>query len=232
MGYHGEVNVAQDDINRFLATAEELKIKGLIHKDKEQESCDKKSTNSTIKIKSEPNVVTPNKSLKPNSSDDVSLTNNLNLLEKADDSNYNDDIVDYGDFGPEIGQSWSEAGSTPSFPHKFPLEDKQFPCPICNKVFSTRGSLASHKYAYHKDNSPSQHQQLTSPSHAPMVQPNPMNPMNPMQLLDFQMDTSLEKDKDIECPICHKYFSTKGSLATHKYNYHRNLTNSNSLLPQ
>ena len=118
------------------------------------------------------------------------------------------------------GHRWNETSSTPwNTSSEVRPEDKQFPCPICNKVFSTRGSLASHKYAYHKDYSPSQ--QLISPS--PLLQPNPM------QLLDFQMEPSLEKDKDIECPICHKYFSTKGSLATHKYNYHRN---SNSLLQQ
>merc|ERR1719420_59080 len=30
--YHGEVNVAQDDLNSFLAVAEELKVKGLTQK--------------------------------------------------------------------------------------------------------------------------------------------------------------------------------------------------------
>ena len=82
-------------------------------------------------------------------------------------------------------------------------------CPICGKVFKSRGSLASHKYAYHRDGSNTFN--LPAP------------PPNPLQLLDFQMDTNLEsKDRDIECPQCHKFFSTKGSLATHKYNYHRN----------
>lgn len=35
--YYGEVNVAQAEINTFLATAEELQIKGLTQKDKDKE---------------------------------------------------------------------------------------------------------------------------------------------------------------------------------------------------
>ena len=33
--YHGEVNVAQDDLNNFLSVAEDLKVKGLTQSDKE-----------------------------------------------------------------------------------------------------------------------------------------------------------------------------------------------------
>ena len=36
--YHGEVNVAQEDLNSFLAVAEDLKVKGLTQKNESSES--------------------------------------------------------------------------------------------------------------------------------------------------------------------------------------------------
>ena len=85
---------------------------------------------------------------------------------------------------------------------------------MCGKTFKTRGSLATHKYNFHKDGKDN----ITVHNH--------MTPMltDPMQLLDLQMETNSE-NKEIECPMCHKFFSTRGSLATHKYNYHRNPNN-------
>ena len=40
--YHGEVNVAQNDLNSFLAVAEELQIKGLTQKESQTESAGRK----------------------------------------------------------------------------------------------------------------------------------------------------------------------------------------------
>lgn len=211
--YYGEVNVAQAEINTFLAAAEELQIKGLTQKEKNKDMFATEGNDSevlvppkkgpeevkTFHIKSEPSLVQYNEEAvgkrdlieATDHHDGYDSTGYINEEEYHDEQEYN--------WKFDANHLWTGGAE----------QRAEVPCPICGKVFKTRGSLASHKYAYHRD--------VTSAVNIPPPPPNPL------QLLDFQMDTSLEsKDKDIECPICHKFFSTRGSLATHKYNYHRN----------
>ena len=68
--YHGEVNVAQDDLNSFLAVAEELKVKGLTQK-KDPES---KSRQHTVAEKTRQHSQPKYSSAKPppyNEDDDI-----------------------------------------------------------------------------------------------------------------------------------------------------------------
>ena len=69
--YHGEVNVSQDELNSFLAVAEDLKVKGLTQSDSEQVNRESHSVPKTIKtaIKAgKRDVIQPLKHLKPVSS--------------------------------------------------------------------------------------------------------------------------------------------------------------------
>ena len=52
--YYGEVNVAQEELNSFLAVAEELKVKGLTQNPNQNSSQSQKSNNSTPKMMSTP----------------------------------------------------------------------------------------------------------------------------------------------------------------------------------
>ena len=95
------------------------------------------------------------------------------------------------------------------------MSDKNIPCPICFKTFKTRGSLATHKYNFHKDNN-----RESFPGGVKAT-------ADPLKMLDYHMvEPSVGEVRDVECPICHKFFSTRGSLATHKYNYHRTASHS------
>ena len=51
--YHGEVNVAQEDLNSFLAVAEDLKVKGLTAVDPPTQEED---ATSPLEVKAEPEV--------------------------------------------------------------------------------------------------------------------------------------------------------------------------------
>ncbi len=50
--YHGEVNVAQEDLNSFLAVAEELKVKGLTQQKKPEEKKENSSVSHPVPTKS------------------------------------------------------------------------------------------------------------------------------------------------------------------------------------
>ena len=96
--YHGEVNVAQEDISQFLATAEELQVKGLTHKDKSEnnkpeprrKSSSRESDNG-IRVKSE-------------SEANVSEENvNANVVSKTESDEQRNPIAqDVTDFDEEI----------------------------------------------------------------------------------------------------------------------------------
>merc|ERR1719425_3417 len=50
--YHGEVNVAQEDLNSFLAVAEDLKVKGLTQNQTQSSENSSRNTSSKSPIKS------------------------------------------------------------------------------------------------------------------------------------------------------------------------------------
>ena len=58
--YHGEANIAQDDLNSFLAVAEELKVKGLTQNQSENSKPVRTSETKNIS-----KIVTPHQKIVP-----------------------------------------------------------------------------------------------------------------------------------------------------------------------
>ena len=54
--YHGEVTVAQEDLNSFFAVAEELKVKGLTEDRDVDPPAEEDATSPQMEVKSEPEV--------------------------------------------------------------------------------------------------------------------------------------------------------------------------------
>merc|ERR1712126_773495 len=65
MGYHGEVNVAQEELNSFLAVAEELRVKGLTQNQSGSSSSSKKEQSSYSVPPSKPSPRLPEASAPP-----------------------------------------------------------------------------------------------------------------------------------------------------------------------
>jgi len=266
--YHGEVNIAQENLNTFLAVAEDLQVKGLtqnnsenlpnnpkvptVNTERTQNIPSPKRLKPSAPIQAKPTLLTEDdiEEVVPIKSEPMSSQGNDNHQQLqpeasfssggrgemvAETGDYENDYEDYG-YEPEAvyndnsmmshnmsansdgvdrAMNWRIEDGLPWGLNRGskPNSENFIPCPMCGKTFKTRGSLATHKYNFHKEGKDNMQTQMQ-----PMI-------ADPMQLLDLQMEP-LSQVKDIECPTCGKHFSTRGSLATHKYNYHRDSNSS------
>jgi len=179
--YHGEVNVAQEDLNSFLAIAEDLKVKGLTQGNTERSKSPPGSSGGPSQKNS--NVLSPHSLPKetkrprhePAKYDDeddiqevvpVKTEVGAMAIEEAkidlatyDEESYEDysgyDDQHYSGAGAMVhAQSGMEVSKEDSSSLIAPLEEGGFLCLICNKEASTKGNLKKHIESMHMDESP------------------------------------------------------------------------------
>ena len=170
--YCGEANVYQDNLDSFLAIADELQLKGLMGKSTDVEVEQKE----TPKKKRVP--VHKNESNIPNYSTDLTQANQVAIPEhdatvgimalmsnpsgylKELDNKSNELMVNTlnrGARGKPIYKCTlcgkeAENSNLKKHIEANHLEGISVPCNICEKTFRTRNALADHKYSYHKRN--------------------------------------------------------------------------------
>jgi len=154
--YHGEVNVAHDDLNTFLAVAEDLKVKGLTQSKP-------KEVKTVVKEKAASKVI----HIDPLSSKDERHVNNDQFAvqtippeikserhdtEEEDTANINDCNeyqMQYDDYqeGYEEQEQYDQLTvpeTSRNYNSGWTNTPKPFPCSYCSKSFANQNSLQKH----------------------------------------------------------------------------------------
>ena len=168
--YNGEVNVLQEDLDRFLKVAKRFKLEGLLNEevdDNINSSPNEMCNQSLVKEEDLPscsviqessnthNAEFEEQEHSPSSNDEnikISVTdeekNDLNetinlYLERRKDGNWSCTLCDnYLNKKKQRAMNHIEATH---------LEGFSLSCPLCDKILKSRKSLESHKYRIHKE---------------------------------------------------------------------------------
>merc|ERR1719220_1913388 len=155
--YHGEVNVAQEELNSFLAVAEELRVKGLTQNNQGGSSgaSSKKDSFSTAPRPQAaapriPDPVPPPKKPRPAAAPSYSGHDD-DIQEVEDGMGYDEEgYEDYGQYGAEGGYEGTlvDADGNKGDKQLYDYIVKDGPqlhrCTVCGKVGKDRGNLRKH----------------------------------------------------------------------------------------
>ena len=166
--YDGEVNIFQEDLDRFLAVAQRFKLEGLLgdpqQQQEEQELKDEFSqpygkqysvpltkeeydSNRKLKIKS-----SNDKQLARVGNEDVKISMSQEDKENLDSKvNQHVERREDGLFHCNVcGKSAKQKIVIKNHIEAKHLEGIEIPCPICGKIFRSRHCLTQHSFKYHK----------------------------------------------------------------------------------
>ena len=162
--YHGELQLYQDDLERFLGIADKLKLEGLIRGDQFKDEKDGKAENSL-----EEKVLTPDSKLFESCSPDSKMKKKLNkTTEKHVISvQQSSDIQSFGDLDQKVEESYSRDSNGFFACHHCEKSFKQIghikehverhfeglclPCTMCDAILNSRPKLRDHLRRKHRD---------------------------------------------------------------------------------
>ena len=139
--YHGEVNVAQEDLNTFLLVAEELKVKGVTQSSEEEQRLSQKPR---LPSKTSPSVKTP--SSKKRHRQDPSKTPTLvpAPVDHEDETHVPEIKIENVESAEEMkdkGKSGDNVTLTP--------ESSAYECKVCGKTYTDRSNCRRHMKLKH-----------------------------------------------------------------------------------
>ena len=169
--YYGEANVFQDNLEQFLAAAEDLMVKGLTGAKKEKQEnieaqfldstpkpalrINEKSSDTIAKVKPEPfEASPPNMDLSKNDQTGPTkvFTNELqehkervnSMLQKCENK------VSNNIYSCKVCGKEGIKGNIENHIDVHHLENVTLPCPLCDKVCTSRPALVYHKKTFHE----------------------------------------------------------------------------------
>jgi len=207
--YHGEVNVAQEDLNSFLAVAEDLKVKGLTQN--QTQSNENSSRNTSSK--------SPLKSSLPRSPERASLPKYLNPNPSTSQG--------FGNQTREIQEVAIKAEpKDPPISYPTPPQPQLPPQPVAEVAAHEENSIAT----YHDDTTYEDYEQYGDDQH--YVETNTAMDQVNMQQQDPGKEPVVKTPEDLlnfvllaeiggfQCSICGKTFGTRRETRCHVESIH------------
>ena len=170
--YQGEVQIYQEQLDRFLVVAQRLQLEGLISQDDQQErkvnetiedtemyfenNFETGKENNTTKVKKLKSETPQTEKRRPrqSSSSSVALAGSFSDLNTAEiDQKIEEYLVRAEDGSYSCGVCGKAGVSTKQNMQKHietHIDGLSFPCQSCDKTFRSRESLRIHKSKYHK----------------------------------------------------------------------------------
>ena len=168
--YHGEANVFQENLDSFLALAEEFQLKGLRGNETEKEP---EVFPLPAKRKDVPKLLTPKKAPKHDPeglmTKDEPIETSVALTDQTTNNTYidildqqvksmmifSDNAAPYKNGRARICKVCGKEGTMQSIMSHIEanhITEISIPCDLCEKSFKSRNVLATHKYRQHRKN--------------------------------------------------------------------------------